>query len=241
TLSPSTPGNFPLPRPSHGTYTFGWSALDAATGIFYLSRPNAGQIALDVSIKTTGTVRKLYRLDAQQSAISDAKTLLPLSVRQNEIYKGETIKTALDFDLIGVIRARESTIASPGNGKAKRFRFVPMRDMYTMFLWIRSQRLQPGDVYRLVVYPSTDPFLAELKVIAKENVKTAGKTYPALKISLTLRRISKSLQIQPYQKLKSAVAWISDDTERLFLKAEADISVGKVWVALQKIEALPEQ
>ncbi|MDB6151595.1 MAG: hypothetical protein JWL90_48 [Chthoniobacteraceae bacterium] len=236
TLSPSAPGSFPLPRPSHGTYAFGWSALSAAEGTFDFSKPKAGLIKLDVVIKTTGTVRKLYRLDANHSAITRSKTLQPLSVRQAEVYKGETIKTKLDFDSLGVVRARESSIASPGNGKAKRFKFSPMFDMHGLFLWLRSQRLQPGDIYRLVVYPSTDPFLAEMRVVAKENLKLANRTYPALKIELKLRRINKKLEIESYENLKSAAAWISNDSERVFLKAEAEISIGKVWVELEKIE-----
>ena len=39
TLTPGTPGGFPMLRPLHSTYKFGWTKFDAAIPEFTLSIP----------------------------------------------------------------------------------------------------------------------------------------------------------------------------------------------------------
>ncbi len=236
TISPAAPGNFPLPRPVRATYRFGWSALPAADAVFDFTKPKPDEVRLDMSVKTTGAVRTLFRLDAQHTALAQAATLRPISARQTEVYKDETLRTKLDFDDEGVTRSRRSSEPTPGNGNEKRFKFSPLFDLHTALLWVRSQRLQSGDVYRLVVYPSTAPYLAEIAVGGVEKIKVGGKTYSAFRLGIKLRRVTKKLELQPHSKFKRATAWVSDDSDRMLVKVEAEIFVGSVWVELRKAE-----
>lgn len=239
-IAPATPGKFPLPRPLHATYRFGWSALSAADATFDFTKPNASLVRLDMSVQTTGAVRSLFRLDAQHTAVARAATLRPVSVRQTETYKDETLKTKLDFADAGVIRARESNVPTPGNGKAKRFAFTPLFDLHSALLWVRSQRLQTGDTYRLVVYPSADPYLAEIAVAGREKIKVGGQSHDGVRLGIKLRRVSKKLELQAHDKFKRATAWLSDDSDRMLLKVEAEISVGNVWVELRTVQFTAE-
>ncbi len=240
TLSDSKPGNFPPPRPVTATYQFGWSALSAAQGRMVFSRPDPAQIKLDLTVKTTGTVRSLFRLDSQQSALARTATLRPVRGDQKEIYADETIQTVLAFDAKGVARRRKSEPAVPGNGKVKRFDFQPLHDLQSALLYIRSQPLQQGQVYRLVIYPSTSPYLAEFAVSGRQKLKVAGRSYEAIRLDLKLQKInSKTLATTPFKKFKRASVWISDDRDRLLLRAEAEVFVGKVWAELQAATFAP--
>lgn len=240
TLSPPQPGNFPAPKPARLSYRFGWSALHAADGTFDESARKAGQMRLDVSVKTVGAVRKLFRLDAQFMSVSEMSTLRPVSMRQVEVHSDESIATKLEFDAAGVTRTRHSTQNSPGNGNPKRLEFSPLYDLFSAFLWIRSQPLENGSRYSLVIYPATDAYLAEVQVLGRETLRTGGQSRNAIKLGLKLQRLNKQLEPENYKKFRRASAWISDDSERLLLKAQADIFVGAVWTELQKVEPLPQ-
>ncbi len=239
-LSPEAPGKFPLSRPFHATYRFGWSALSAADSTFDFTKTKTGEAQLDMSVNTTGAVRKLFRLDAQHTAVATAATLRPVSVRQTEIYKDETLKTNLDFDPDGVRRTRTSDHPTPGNGNEKRLKFSPLFDLHTALLFIRSQRLPTGETYRLVVYPSVDPYFAEITVLGRGKVKAGGAWYDSIKLGIKLRRVSKKLELQKHDRFKRATAWLTDDPDRMLLKVEAEIFVGNVWVELRKVDFLPE-
>ncbi len=226
-------GNFPLPRASHASYTFGWSALTAATATFDIFPPKSGLLALDVTLRTTGAARSLFRLDAQHHALAQAASLRPVSMLQSEAYSDETIKIKLDFDSTGVTRTRTSNVGTAG--KAKRFDFIPVFDLYSAFIWVRSQPLLVGEIYRLVVYPSTDPFLVEFSIVGADKIKVADTNYKALKLDVKLKRLNKQLEVEPYQRLKKATAWISDDADRLLLKAETEVFIGSVWAELKSV------
>jgi hypothetical protein len=44
------------------------------------------------------------------------------------------------------------------------------------------------------------------------------------------------MTLVPHGKFKRATAWISDDSDRLPLRMNAQIFVGSVWVELVKVE-----
>lgn len=236
-LSPAQPGKFPAPRPLHATYKFGWAAFSAAKGDFDFSKsPKTGLLRLSMKSRTSGIVRALYRLDAQHVAVARPATLRPVNSRQTEAYSDETIRTSLEFDGEGVTRVRQSLRPDAPKGKAKRFDFPAVFDLHSAFLWIRSQRLAPGDRHRIVVYPGTSPYLADVTVVGRETIEVADRNYTALKLDLRLQRITNKLALEPHRKFKSAWVWVSDDSDRLLLKAAGEIFVGAVWTELDSIE-----
>jgi hypothetical protein len=235
-LSPPEPGQFPALRPLTAKYQFGWSAFTAAESDFVFSKPNAGVLRLDVKAKTTGFVRTLWKLDAQHTAVTTAATLRPVSVEQTEVYKKVTRRTRLTFDADGVTRLRSSTPAGSQRAKPKRFDFPNLFDIHSALLWVRSQSLQPGDIYRFVVYPATAAYFAEVTVLGRQKIEVPGRSGDAFKLELKLRRIDKNRALLPHEKFKRAYAWLSDDGDRLLLKAQAEIAVGSVWSELEKVE-----
>ena len=236
TVTSQEPGSFAPLRPLHATYRFGWSKFPAATADFDYTKAKDGLMKLEVKTKTDGFVRRLWSMDATHTSFFEPATLLPVSALQTEIYAKETVTTKLDFDEEGVSRLRESQPPDKNPPKTKRFDFPGVRDLYGALLFVRSQPLQKGDTVRVVVYPATGPYLAELNVRAREKVEVGKKTYDAIKLDVKLRKITKKLELEPHAKFKKATAWLSDDRDRLLLKIQAEISVGSVWTELEAVK-----
>ena len=78
TVRPIEPGPFPEPKPVHLHYSFGWNNIVAATADLHLTKPD-GHYRLEGSGGTTGMARSLWKFDGKQTALTDARTLLPSS------------------------------------------------------------------------------------------------------------------------------------------------------------------
>jgi hypothetical protein len=235
-LTPLKPGDAPPPRPLTATYKFGWTALTAASADFEFERVDGGQMRLKVHARTTGAVRALWRMDTEHIAFCDAATLRPISLEQTEVYKAKTEIAKVSFSPDSLERWRETKPSKDKPPKKKRVKLAGAFDLQTALLMIRSQRLQPGDVYRLIVFPAKAPYLAEINVIGKDTVKVADATYPAIKCQIKLQGVTKELTLEPHRKFKEAFAWLSDDRDRLLLKIKAEIFVGSVWAELTSVK-----
>lgn len=235
-LTPPVLGAAPPMRLLHATYRFGWSKFNAAVADFDYTKTPEGPLKLEVKTRTDGFVRKLWAMDATHTALFEPVTLRPISAVQTEIYKKETLTTKLDFDEAGVSRLKVSDPPDKNPPKTKRFDFPGVFELYGALLFVRSQPLQKDETVRLVVYPTTAPYLAEVKVVGREKI-VAGKTkYDAVKLDLKLRRITKKMELEKHAKFKKATAWMSDDRDRLLLKIEAEVSVGKVWTEMESVK-----
>lgn len=234
-LSAPEPGGFPPLRPVKLYYQCGWAGLSAGEVEALFTRPDSDVSELQVTAATTGIARALWRIDATHESRVNVETLTPLDVRQKEVYRAQTIRTDLDFDPHGVVRFREST-AEKQPARRKRFDFPDLYDLQTALLYVRSQKLEEGKVYRIVVYPATNPYLATVTVLGRDEVRVKAGKYPAIKLDLRLQKIMPDMSLAPHGKFKRATAWLSDDADRLPLKILAQIFVGSVWAELDKVE-----
>jgi len=234
TVTKNPPGNFPELRPLWANYRFGWSGFTAATGEVHFTKPSATHLQVDGNGHTIGLVRVLWRLDTTHHATADAATLRPIEMRQVEVYRKKTLVTHLAFTDSGVRRSRTE---SPGKNKVstKEFQFPDMFDLNSAALYLRSQPLKNGSVYRVVVYPATTPYLATLTVTGQEKVAVHAGVYNAIRIDLHLEKIGKNLELEPHKKFRRATLWVSDDSDRLLLRVEAQIFVGTVFADLQSV------
>lgn len=237
-LSPPKPGSFPALPSLRAEYRFGWGAISAARAEFDFSRTPQGEQRLVMTTATTGAVRPLWQLDARHEAVARAATLSPIRLEQTEKYRDETHRVRATFDASGVSRLRES---QPAKGKAapakpKRFQCPNVFDLQTSLLFVRSQTLRTGEVYRLVVYPATDAYLAQVQVAGRERIRVAGRDWPAIRLDVKLQSIDRKLGLGPHRKFRRASAWLSDDRDRVLLKANAEVFVGRVWVEVEKLE-----
>jgi Protein of unknown function (DUF3108) len=234
TLSKDPAGNFPELRPLRASYRFGWSGLTAATGDVHFTKPSENKFQLDGTGRTIGFVRALWKLDVNYQAVASAETLRPIETQQTESYRSKKIVTHLTFTNNGVTRARTEGkgTAAP---KTRQFNFPNLFDLFSAMLYLRSQPLKDRSVYRVVAYPATNAYLAIITVIGRETVSVHAGSYNAIKLDLQLKRIGKHLELQPHRKFRRATIWVSDDTQRLLLRIEAQVFVGTVFAELQSV------
>jgi hypothetical protein len=233
TLSSPEPGAFPPLRTVSLAYECGWAGLTAGRVDAQFLHTDGDTCELDATAATTGLVRALWHMDATHMARGNLDTLKPLSVSQKEFYRAQTIRTELTFDDDGVDHLREST-QDKKPAKRRRFDFPNLYDLQTALLYVRSQKLEDGDVYNIVVYPGTTPYLATVTVLAHEKIKVKAGSYPAIKVDLRLQKIMGDMTLVPHGKFKRATGWLSDDADRIPLRLNAQIFVGTVWVELAK-------
>jgi hypothetical protein len=108
-------------------------------------------------------------------------------------------------------------------------------DLQSAALYLRSQPLKQGSVYRLPIYAATNAYLAIVTVTGRGKNSVRAGTYDAIKLNLQLKRIGKHLELEPHKKFRGATIWVSDDAERLILRVDAQIFVGTVFAELQSV------
>lgn len=233
-VAPLPRGDFPNPRSLVATYQFGWSSVPAATGeVRFANSGNKLQIA--ASGQTIGIVRGLWKFNTHSFAIADASTLLPISMHQVDEFRSKTLTTDLTFGSGRVDRFRTDTSSSKAPSK-KTYSFASgIYDLHSALLTVRSQPMKDGDVYRLIVYPATNPYLTTLTVTGRSTLATPAGTYPAIKLDLHLKKVGKHDELEPHKKFRRATVWVSDDSDRLLLRVEASVFVGTIFAELQSV------
>ena len=234
-LSKEPAGNFPELRPLRAFYRFGWSGVAAATGEIHFTKPSNDRFQLEGTGRTIGFVRALWKLDVTQRAVANSETLAPIETQQTESYRSKKIATHLTFTASGVTRARTEGEGAAAKTTSKQFNLPDLFDLHSAALYLRSQPLKQGNVYRLAVYPTTNAYFATIKVTGRDKISVRPSTYNAIKLDLQLKRIGKHLELEPYKKFRRATIWVSDDAERLILRIEAQIFVGTVFAELQSV------
>jgi hypothetical protein len=234
TISPVPRGDFPNPRSLIATYRFGWSGLVAATAEVRFAKFR-DKLQIIGSGQTIGIVRGLWKFNTYHRATADPTTLEPISTHQVDEFRSKTVTTDLTFRPGKVERLRTDT-KSTKPPTTKTFRFANgIYDLHSALLILRSQPLQQGDVYRLIVYPATNAYLTTLTVTDRSPITTAAGTYPAIKLDLELKKIGKHDELEPHKKFRRASVWVSDDSDRLLLRIEASIFVGTIYSELQSV------
>lgn len=234
TLSKDPVGNFPELRPLRASYRFGWSGLTAATGDVHFTKPSENKFQLDGTGRTIGFVRALWKLDVSYQAIASPETLRPIEAQQIETYRSKKIVTHLTFTNNGVTRARTEGKGA-AEAKTRQFNFPNLFDLFSAMLYLRSQPLKDRSVYRVVAYPATNAYLATVTVVGREKISVHAGSYSAIKLDLRLKRIGKHRQLEPHRKFRRATIWVSDDSNRILLRIEAQIFVGTVFAELQSV------
>ncbi len=227
------PGDFAELRPLHATYSFGWSGLAAATADAHFTRASATRFELDGTGHTVGLAGALWKYEVNFRALSDARTLHPIETVQNETIRSKKIATHLSFSSNGVNRSRAENGAT---ASSKEFAFQNLFDLHSAMLYLRSQPLRDHASYRVVVYPTTSPYLATITVTGREKISVHAGSYNAIRMDLKLSKVGKNLELVPHKKFRKATIWLSDDPDRIILRIEAQIFLGTIFAELQSLK-----
>ncbi|MDQ2866813.1 MAG: DUF3108 domain-containing protein [Verrucomicrobiota bacterium] len=226
-------GDFAQVRPFEATYNFSWSGISAASADIRCQREPADYLTLDGQGHTFGVARVLWKFDFSYHSCVRADTLRPVGMQQTQTERRKFTRTDQQFTDAGVETTRVEGKKSP---KHTTYLCNGLNDLFSALLYVRSQPLADRDVYRLIVYPETTPYLATITVLGRESFKSHAGNYRAIKMDLRLEKITKKDELVPHKKFKRASVWLSDDSDRILLRAEAQIFVGTVAAELQSIQ-----
>ena len=236
TVTASSPPSFPGPRPMHARYGLSWSGFPGANADVRLTKPAGDRFQFNGTVHTIGLVRALWKFDGTHASRVDAGTFHPLEMKQIENVRNKKIVTSLSFDSSGVT-SRETETPGPSAGpKIRRFDFPNLFDLYSALLYLKSQSLQDRSIQRIVVYPATSAYLATVTVLGRERLTGPSGTYNAIKLDLESSKVGKNRELEPHRKFRRATVWLSDDSDRLLLRIQAQIFVGTVVGELQSVE-----
>jgi Protein of unknown function (DUF3108) len=231
TLTREPRGDFPELRPVHATYAFGWSGITAGTADVHFLRDDADTFALEGRGRTIGLARVLWKYDVSYRSTVDTQTLRPVEMHQIETVRGKRIETHLLFSENGVSRTRVE--GNPPKPSTRDFPLDHLNDLHSVLLYLRSQPLRDHSSYRVAVYPANSAYAATITVAGRERVRVRAGSYNAIKLDLQLQRIGKKNELEPHRKFRRASIWISDDSDRMLLRIEAQIFIGSVTGELQ--------
>ena len=237
-LAREAPGPQPaLPLPYRATYRIGWGGVTAARAELAILSGHGGEtIEMRGRAATEGTARTLFPLDAKLSATADARSLRARHVEQDEERRDKWLRAAVDFDESGVRRVETVTPRRTGQAEEKRksYPWPEARDFLSTYLYLRSFEWKDGESRAVLVMSPTAPYFLRATMRDREEVTTKAGRRRALRFTVEeLAKVQDSGALKPQRKLKSAVAWISDDPARRLLRIEAKVFIGSVFMELE--------
>ena len=233
-LTPRTAGTFPMIAPFTATFRFGWGRIEAAQANATVT--TSGPVtSVTVRGGTVGAARALWKIDVVHNARFLTKDLNPLGFEQKESYGSRRVLTRAEFRSDGLWRIREHE-PSASLAKWKPIRIEPIRDIVSAMFFVRSQSLTNGQTVGLIAFPGDAPFLVEAKVLGRDKVRVGEALHPAIKLEMRLQRLrlekGRPPRLEEHGKFRRGTVWISDDANRLPLRAEVEIFVGSVFAEL---------
>ncbi|MCX6971351.1 MAG: DUF3108 domain-containing protein [Verrucomicrobia bacterium] len=235
-LTPDVAGPFPAIRPFEAEFRIGWSEVEAARATV-----NIGCQGNDVRLSgfggTTGLARMLWQLDASLDATTAMPNFQTVYSMQQESYSKRTLVTEIVSKPDGIWRLRENYPQGENPARWKKIKISPLRDLFSGMLYIRSRRLDPGETVSTIIYPGDSPYLVEMKCLGTEKIPIAGSPRDAIKLDLRIRRINlkKENALEPHGKFQNGTVWLSNDPDRIPLRAEVNIFIGYVFAELESI------
>ena len=192
---------------------------------------------VEVKGGTDGLARTLWQLDARHRATILTEGLKPVAFEQVERYAKKKVRTEAVFKPDGLWRIRAVTPDPNNVAKWKKIKVEPVRDIISAMLLIRSQVLNDGDKIGVVAFPGDAPFLVEVTVARHEQIRVGNSLRKAIKLDFQIQRIDTKNKgrLAPHGKFKNGTVWISDDENRVPLRAEVNIFIGYVFGELESI------
>lgn len=236
-VQPARAGDFPPVRPFRAEFRFGWSNILEAARARASLRYDGTTAVIAVDGGTRGLARALWSLDARHRAVTSLDTYLPQSFSQSEVYAKKRVETEAVSKPDGLWYIRRVETDPNNRPRWKRVKVAPVRDIVSGMLFLRSLPLADGDRIGFIAFPGDSPFLCEVRVERREPVRVGGRSVPAIRLSFQLHRIDTAHEnrLVEHGKFRSGTVWVSDDTDRIPLRAEVQIFIGYVYGELTAI------
>ena len=242
-FTPSAAGNHPAIPPSVLNFTLSWNGILKAGTVRMEFAPKGvkkrGAMVIKSSASSHGAAAKLYPYSHSYWSEIHPVNLTSRYFHSTEKDGGETSETTLRYSRGSVIVDETTTDHNTGAKATIGYTFPhgTAHDLYSAILFVRSQKLAPGEEHSLLILPFKTPYLLKVRCEAQE--KHHGRD--ALRIRFGLRKIDRVTgTLAPYKKLRKPVTlWLSDDTARVPLEIRAAAYIGDVRAVLTNFTKIP--
>jgi len=212
-------------------YEFMWGGVRAAKAEWTARRKTInGEIVLEgrgkaktlkplaVFWKMRGTVKGIVRTD-------------PILPQYFQLYRRDNSRPqsiALNFDhpsgILRIIR-----IGKHGQPRNYTREISGQYDPVSAAFALQGLNLENGEVVHVDVQPGKGLYRLRIRVVGRERVAVRAGTFNAVLLSVSVYTLPEN---EPYTILRTAKVWVSDDSQRIFLKGVAQTVVGLVWAEL---------
>ncbi|HSP43876.1 MAG TPA: DUF3108 domain-containing protein [Luteolibacter sp.] len=244
-LTTPAPGALPAVRtiaPSVLDFEVSWKGLlDAGKLRIEFAPKDAdkpGMLVVRSNAASTGAASALFPYRSHFWSEVHPATLRPRFFHAVETDRREKITTTVHYRPRQVEFDENSEFLKKKESARKQgvFRFEPVYDIFSALLFVRAQKLAPGDRVTLVVQPFKTPYLVRVRVIARER----HMDRPAIRLAVAMQKIDRdTLELRPYRKMRrEAGLWLSDDADRVPLELRAAVFIGDVRAVLANFRKL---
>jgi hypothetical protein len=221
-----------------GIFSIGKADMHIYPDWFRVNNRNCYKV--DVFGKTTGAVDWIAQVDDNWGAYVDAEALVPHITWRN-ISEGKFVKK----ELVTFNHAEdvvEAKVVNNKTGDYKPSRYYPapdnVRDLIGGFLFLRAvdfSSMKQGEQVNMHAFFEDTIYNFSVRYLGKDVVKTKAGKFRALKLE----------PVMPDNKLfngkNSVQLWLSDDKNKIPLRAEARMFIGKAAIELTDFKGLKNQ
>jgi Protein of unknown function (DUF3108) len=214
-------------------FEFGWSGLSVAEAEINTELVNIeGEEYYHFSGRahTLSIVNLLWKMNDSAESYVRAGDLKPVKFIMRQRENSLKVDAVASFDEEQIVLRKKDEY----RGKVKpekvweydnRGAFCPL----SLAFFTRSIAYEPGDELSFEVIAGTDLYLVTFKVEARETIEVKAGKYRALRVVPTMQKLTGRIPTGDERKFRSATLWISDDKQRLPLKAESEVFIGTVF------------
>lgn len=212
-------------------YEFMWGGVTAAKAEWIVQRRTVnGEILLEGrgKAKTLKPVTVFWKMRGTVQGIVRTDPILP---QYFQLYRRDNSRPqsiALNFDHpSGILRI--TRIGKHGQPRNYTRKITGQYDPVSAALALQALDLQDGEIVQVDVQPGKGLYRLGIRVVGRERVAVRAGTFDAVLLSVSVYTLPEN---EPYTVLRTAKVWVSDDSQRVFLKGVAHTVVGWVWAEL---------
>jgi hypothetical protein len=177
--------------------------------------------------KSTGMVDMMFKVKDQFESYLDEEALVPWRATKNVREGGYKAIDLVLFD-------HENGVAT-SNAKGKLDIGERTQDIASALYYARSTDMtnaKPGDVFPVNFYLDGKNYNLRFKFVGRETLKTDLGTFRTLKVKPQL------LEGRVFKDSEALTLWVTDDENKLPIRAESEIFVGAVKMDLMQFSGL---
>ena len=171
--------------------------------------------------RTTGAFDWFYKVRDRYESYIDNESLLPWRFVRQVDEGGYTINQNVKFNHAKKTATSEKkTISTPGH----------VQDMISAFYFARTldfSQAAPGDTFSITTYLDDEIFPMVIKYVGKETIKTKAGKFRCIVFHPML------LEGRVFKEQEGMTVWVTDDKNRIPVRAEAEIMIGSVKMDLK--------